>query len=181
MDRFIGDLRRSTHQLKERCHGFGGVTLCYSPRNPRRHNEGDVLECDRQLLVHWRNFASALRSYDEYIEPQEKSSTAASMKGEGWWISNIQVPKDLRDLLEPILNSRNVRTLILDRNEFGDHQGVGFLCSIIEKNPYLKRVSFHNNLMEDMNDIRRFCGAVSKHSSLEHLTLENVGLGGYTI
>lgn len=100
------------------------------------------------------------------------------MKGEGWWISNIQVPKDLRDLLEPILNSRNVRTLILDRNEFGDHQGVGFLCSIIEKNPYLKRVSFHNNLMEDMNDIRRFCGAVSKHSSLEHLTLENVGLDG---
>lgn len=182
MDRFIGDLRRCTHQLKEGypAHTFGGVTLCYSSRHPQV-DDVVVLPCDRYLLVHWKNFVKALAAYEEQrseAEEERQSSPSSSSSSEGWWLANIEVPIEIRKLLKPILTTRkNLRTLILDNNQFG-RGGVDFLCNIVERNSYLKRISFHNNLIEDDADLARFCEAVSRHASLEHVTLENIGLEG---
>mmetsp|Transcript_5600 Transcript_5600/g.10225 ORF Transcript_5600/g.10225 Transcript_5600/m.10225 type:complete len:407 (-) Transcript_5600:164-1384(-) len=176
MDRFIGDLSSHTHQLKERSLPFGGVTLRYSPNHA--HVDDDILPCDRYIRVHWRNFLKALRSFDDYCELRASDDNDGDelRMEETWWLMKIELRKDLRDLLEPVLATRrNLRSLILDRNEFG-RDGVLFLCNIIETNSYLKEVSLFNNPVEDIGDLTRLCDAVSKHPSLEDLALGNIWL-----
>ncbi|KAL7547961.1 hypothetical protein ACHAWF_011234 [Thalassiosira exigua] len=173
MDRFIGDLRRYTHDLKGRQLAFGGISLSYAPRAQR--DDDAVLRCDRYLLIHWKNFMKSLLSYDD---ERGSSDVMQHSRGEQWELSNIELTEAIINLLEPVLvNRESVRTLYLENNEFGN-RGVALVCNIIESRACIESVSFHKNPIEDLGDMTRFCDAVGEHPSLKRLSLENVGLNG---
>lgn len=144
-----------------------------------------AVRANESLLASWRSFVEALRVHDGYdVGREDVGSSSTEARGEGWWIAKIELDRESRDLLRPaIAGRRNLITLILDDNHFGSDGGAGvdFLCDILEESPHLARVSFDNNPMLEGTDdalLGRLCEAVRAHPSLEHLTLENAGLGG---
>ena len=187
MDRLIGILSSYTHALKAQKTPFRGVSLRYVG-----NGDEDVLRSDLMLRAHFRNFVKALRSYDHHCNTIDRSSPTSSADiinvydgtspgsgedEEAWSLSNIELGLKLIHMLCPLLTSRgNLRTIVLDRNEFDGNSGVTFLLDVIETNQLLEKVSFDNNHVLDIDD--RFYMTVSNHSSLKYLTLKNVSLGG---
>lgn len=163
MDEFISILSRRSEQLRLEPTPFRGLTLILNDA------ESESLRHEK-LLCHWEELVSSLQCQETNYRRQERF-----LENEGWWLDKIHLSTNVLEILTPALASRNIRTLYLDRNTFG-RDGIAFVCQFLEQNSTLKRLSLCNNPMENIDDVNRFCSALSKHCSMENLVLKKVGL-----
>ena len=179
-DMFYAELTgRYAAQLKTATVPFQGVTLCYSPNIER--GDDHILQCDGRGMREWVLFAKTLKEYDELVATSQSKEIVIMHRSEreGWSLSNFELSAELIDVLGPVLIGREkVRTLMLDNNNLGisGESGARFLQGVLQKNQCLQRLHCHNN--DICAGVDLLCKALVTHRSLEHLTLENIGLDG---
>ncbi|KAL3796939.1 hypothetical protein HJC23_000692 [Cyclotella cryptica] len=114
----------------------------------------------------WQEFADALRNCGfDGIELFE--------------VSKVQLSRSVMDLLMPVLATKNITSLSLNRTDFGFDGYLALSTFLNEKTPLL-RLELVGNKLDCVAVGIRFFESVGAHPSLQSMKLEDCGIGNDT-
>ena len=123
---------------------------------------GEILLPDDLLLPLWKEFSEALCSL---------AANQLICLGVG----NIQLPKAVRDAVEPALKTAPIDRLILTNNMLGS-DGINFLTNVLEANP-MHSLCLDRNEIDCGTEMLSLLEAARNNTRLGVLHLKNCGIG----
>jgi len=121
---------------------------------------------DAAFLPHWKEFADALMEHHHIIKwVAEKNAYGSSL-----YLADVELPREVTNLLSSALCLTHFQTLILKNNDFG-RNGIEFALNCIEDNPILKKFVLGHNQIDEGEDFDRLCEIVKHHQSIETVHL----------
>ena len=135
---------------------------------PRAHHE--------ELLPHWIEFTDALCRYHFYLQCSVDYDKPSSFE-----LSYMDLSDEVIDLLSSSLEKSQFNEFALINNRFGQ-KGIDFALKYIESNEKLVHFCLDENPIMCMENVRRLCGIIKFHPSIESIELPmcvNEEINGY--
>ena len=128
-------------------------------------NTNILLLHDNILLPHWKEFADALVQYQKFAHRENHGI-------ERLYIWNVELDREVLDMLTPILSTTIVKKISFGGYDFGS-EIVSFVANILKVNPCIQGFGLFNNQIDSVDDMRRFCksftdGNVIRQAIFEH-------------
>lgn len=183
---FLEDLKADTTSLR-----WGKHTSRLSSYKRDTSENFQIALHDESMLPHWREFAAAIEQYQHtlrYIPQTSLPDDLEISECDGWEggsldcrlsLVRVELPREVRDILTPVLKNTHFMQLDLSGNNFGE-DGVRFAIQCLESNPMLTNFSWNSNCISSRRSLDTLSRAIHDHPSLENITLRRVvrGLDG---
>lgn len=128
-------------------------------------NTNILLLHDDILLPHWQEFADALVQYQKFAYRENHGIERLFM-----W--NVELDREVLDMLAPILNTTIVKKLSFGGYDFGSEM-VSFVADILKVNPCIEGVGLFNNRIDSVDDMRRFCESITDGNVIREALFEH--------
>ena len=125
---------------------------------------------DDVFTPHWIEFANAFKGFRHLLKCLPEQNTSLLQ------LRNVNLPRDVLDLLEKALEDVHFTGLVLQANDLG-YDGLCFALRYAQKNTILKELHLERNSIESTNDLQLLCDVIRAHHSLESLKIVNCNGG----
>ena len=172
MEKFLLNMKMFTCQLRN-----GDGNMCIELGSDDFINDDRVLLHDEVLLPHWNELANALQLY----QTLNNSTVIDDLD-----FYYVQLSASVIDILIPALRRNRVKHFTLENNDFANvREGLEFAVDVIRGNQKMKKLSWVNNRLNNMEGAQLLIDAVSSHPSIDDIRLDGCfggdGVNGYEV
>lgn len=105
-------------------------------------DQTEILHHDDRLLPHWKEFATALRLYQN-----------PDAKWFGVSIENVQLTSLVLNLLTPAVKEKHITSFYIGFNELLNvREGIEFVVHVMQTNKQLKSITWEGNEIDSLED-----------------------------
>jgi len=161
---FLVDIQKCTEHMR---YGTNNGDI-YIVGGPRPNHEA--------FLPHWKELTDALYRYHYYLQCSIDYEQPSSFQ-----LSYMDLSDEVIDLLSSSLKNAYFNEFTLQRNRFGQ-KGIDLVLNYIKGNESLTHLTLGDNPIMCMKNVRRLCGIIKYHPSIESIELPmcaNEEINGY--
>ena len=124
-------------------------------------DQTEILHHDDRLLPHWKEFATALRLYQN-----------PDAKWFGFSVENVQLPPLVLNLLTPAVKEKHITSFYIGFNELVNvREGIEFVVHVMQTNKQLKSITWEGNEIESVEDAQYLTTAICSHPTIDDVRL----------